>query len=376
MQTEILESVPGDETWCGAWDSGLQEQGPLAPFLSRTWIDSWRRTFASGKRWRMLAAKKNGALQAALPLLVEDLPAGPLRIPGLRYAASGLSGRTGPWLFGEAESALVALLRGLDQVCPRWQILELPDVEEHSTVHRLLLQAAATVGMDVRSQKSRQSPYIVCESSFAAWLAKRSRNFRSNRNRKLNRSRREGELEFVECLGGAAVTRAMPSLLEVSRQSWKAGHGGDMAGSVAVREFFAAIAAGGPGTHDIDAWQLRIAGHVVAMQVYWGNSHRKCLLRTDFCESAASLSPGDMLQAHVIERCHILGVREIDLGGRNYGYKARLTSAVRSHVSLRFYRPGVIGSSIRMSSQVFRAVRQQWRHWHGGAGRQSSSQDE
>jgi CelD/BcsL family acetyltransferase involved in cellulose biosynthesis len=296
-----------------AWDA-LVERLPLpSPFLRSWWLEH-----TAGPNPRFLLVLDGGTLLGGLALEEERW----LGLPRLRVMGAGalcpdhhdivaLPGRD-----EEVLSTLAAWLRR-----PGSRLLDLEGV---ATGARL---AAALPGR-VRREVVDVAPWTPLSADPGDWLRARSRNFRSNLRKAVNRFGNQGATYRVA--RGDQVEAALADLRHLHAARWDA-----RSRFLAVYDRFAAAAREGAARGEVAVHELVADGTVVAAMGCFEVARRVSFYQSGWLPEHRWRNASTLLLARMVEDACRRGFTEIDLLRGNEPYKYAFASGRRELLRLR-----------------------------------------
>ncbi|HYA43301.1 MAG TPA: GNAT family N-acetyltransferase, partial [Syntrophobacteraceae bacterium] len=193
-------------------------------------------------------------------------------------------------------------------------------------------------------RESMRSPYIRTDSDWDAFLKSTDVKFRKQLRNKKNKLSKAGKVTIEE------HTTHSPAVLEevfsVSAKSWKHREGTSMVSTPERRRFFERLSSVASREGWLSIWLLRLDGRPIALEYHLKHQGRTHGMRGDFDEAYREVSPGSVLEAHIIEHCFTHELKEYDFCGLDYRYKTKWTDLVHPTVNLLVYNENFRSLSI------------------------------
>lgn len=326
---EIIESRERLERLAAQWRELAVADGNA--FTSPEWFGSTVDGARDGSSQPFVAVlvADDGSLEALLPLVRDGR-----RV--IRFAGAELGDRFAP-VARSAESAqrvcdeMASLLRRRRD----WSSLILENVE---STDRWPSSFANGLNVARLGHREEVAPFAVIGGlDWDAWLASRSRNFRSQLGRKQRALERAHAVEFCLARSAEEVDASLESFRRLHLSRWDP-RGGSAAvtdrSSSAHREFaHAALAQGW-----LRLWTLEVDGAAVAAWYGWHVGQRYAYYLGGFDPEWERHSVGFLLQAHTIRHAISEGASVYDLlvGGESYKRRfAEEESSLSSYVVTR-----------------------------------------
>ncbi len=283
--------------WWGAWLAGNEEEEPFALV------------------WRV-----DGEVRGVLPLVRAGSP--PLRT--LRFAGA----RRGDWFTpacrSEDEAAMASacaeLLRGERG---GWQ-LRLDRIDSESAWPQALWAPGVEPAVaPAAHRRTDVLPFVAFEEGgYEAYLAGRSRNFRSQLGRRRRKLEKEHDLSFRMTADPAELDADFDVFLRLHDERWE-DRGGSSSDSEGVRRFQREFARATMRRGWLRLWIAETNGEPRAAWYGWRIGDRYCYSLSGLSKEYEPLALGTVLLAHTIERAAAEGVAVYDLMWGDEGYKKR-----------------------------------------------------
>jgi CelD/BcsL family acetyltransferase involved in cellulose biosynthesis len=297
-----------------AWDDLLGRVAFPSPFSSWTWQRAWAQAFAEERRLELRSVVDvRGRLLALLPLYEAE--------PDVFRLVGGVDVSDYLDLIveaGHAEEVWTALLGspGLGQVV--WDLHAVPAASPTVTTLPRLVTAYGRAAMVTVEERC---PVVTLPSSWEQYLAALSGKHRHELTRKMRRLRREAPDARPTSLGARSEVEArFDDFLRLHRRS-RAGKAKFM--DERMEGFFRAIVASLAERGQLRLWFLDTAAGPLASFITLEWDGTVGLYNSGFEPSRASLAPGLVLLAHMIEDAIVRGKTRFDFlrGEERYKYE-------------------------------------------------------
>ena len=187
------------------------------------------------------------------------------------------------------------------------------------------------------ADRSATAPCITLNGSHRAYLASLSRNMRYNLGRGWRRLQDEGVF-FQPMRTADEVSVAVEWLNELNDQRWQASSTLRTPGMPQfVREVSQRLAGQGVVFH-----ALRTRDSAIAIAMGLEDEGRYLYYLSGFGPELARYSPGTVLLSKIIEECHQLGRKEVDLLRGEEPYKYRFNAQDRAQMHVRTVNRGIM----------------------------------
>jgi CelD/BcsL family acetyltransferase involved in cellulose biosynthesis len=300
VKVEVLDSL--EAVGPGAWDALVAGARLRSPFLGWTWQREWARVFADGQRIEVRrVVDAGGRLVALLPLHAEA--PGRLALLGGADVSDYLDLIA---LEGREEEAWSALLHARAADHAVWTLHAVPAA---SPTVRVLPGLADGAGLAVDTALEERCPVLDLPGSWDAYLASLSGKHRHEMTRKLRRFAREEPAGRAVCVEGSEVEARLGDFLDLHRRS-RAGKARFM--DARMERFFRAAIPALASRGAARLWFLDLPAGPVAAFVTLEWDGVVGLYNSGFRPERASLSPGLVLLAHLVQDAIARGRRRFD----------------------------------------------------------------
>ncbi len=208
--------------------------------------------------------------------------------------------------------------------------------------------ALRALGYRYHIHPSSRSPYISITGDWEAFLGARSAKFRRSCRHKLNRMHHNHAVEVEEIRDWERFAAVYEDIQMVCSRSWKAARGLALTSRPERIQFYRELARPAAARGWLSVWTLRIEGQMVAYEYHLcvdGINHG---LLSSFDQEFADLSPGAVLDYHVVKQLFAEGRVGYDQGGGDTFYKRRWTELAQEQVDLVAFPPGWRGNLAEM----------------------------
>jgi CelD/BcsL family acetyltransferase involved in cellulose biosynthesis len=352
-QAEVLsERAPVDEELEAAWRrlAELREN----PFLTPEWFTAWLARTPEEEPFAIVW-RRDGEVRGVLPLVRVRKNGARL----LRFAGA----RRGDWftpacrLEDEAEmaAACAALLKRRRR---DWQLIRCDRIDRASAwPEALWAEGIETPIVPTRERRTDSLPFIGFEEGgYEAYLAARSRNFRSQLGRRRRKLEGEHGLSFRMTETAAELEQDFATFFALHDERWD-DRGGSSSSGGEVREFQRAFAAAALEQGWLRLWIAEADGAPRAAWYGWRLGGRYCYSLSGLSKDYESLALGTVLLAHTIEQAAAEGATVYDLMWGDEGYKQRFETDRREAASWVLGRRNPVGVGAAIAGALERRAR-------------------
>lgn len=310
-----------DATEFAALGSEWEELADDDPFMSLTWLEAWRQSFAADRPLSVCLVWRADRLVASLPLIARGKTLEPM--------ANDHSPSFGP--LAVDAPALETLMSATLQRTPMLRLSALPrssPLVQHDSEHWRALSAPAAF-----------APAVATDGSFEDWRAGSKPRWGAPLERFRRKMRRDhvADERIVERPDDLDAELAEGFAVEAS--GWKGRAGSAVLSSPETGAFYGRIAERFHTLGQLRLSAVRLDGDLVAFDLCLLRAERLYLLKTGFDERFRQLAPGLVLRLLTIERCFELGLRSHELLADRSEWKAKFATSERELVAWTAYGP-------------------------------------
>jgi CelD/BcsL family acetyltransferase involved in cellulose biosynthesis len=337
---------------------GLLEAGDLHLSLGPDWVRVVAMAHGRLGDVRLFVGRRNGTLFGVIPFFAQR--ARMFRIPVM---ALGLAGNVVSYHHELVAPGHEAELLDAWLDSRPWDVFIASGLRKGGPSARAALEVADRRGSYLLRLPGEQSPYLPITSTWERFLAAKSRNFRSNLNRKEKRLAAAGTLEERWFRSADDVDELFRCMLTVEANSWKAVAGIAITGRPHEQEYYRLLLPVLAERGQLAANALYLDGSPVAYHLCYSSQGRVGNLKTSFQDRFQELSPGAVVIARAIRKVFEEGAQEFDFHGGPQAHKSLWTEEVREHETLYLFSRRMKARSVGILKAV--ANRIQLRSWRG-----------
>jgi CelD/BcsL family acetyltransferase involved in cellulose biosynthesis len=339
------------------WRALADAAPDCTPFQTWEWMSSWWRHHRDGRLW-ILSARDGGVLCGILPLTITRYHGLPLRrVSFLGTPVSDYHGMIAR--AGREHECRAAFLEYLAAHARRWDVIDLPDLREGST----LAEATRLPSLDSRLVEHRVCPFVALTPTWEQYTAGLGKNFRARIGRQRRQLVRQFAAEF-DTVEKDDLAAALEDLFYLHNARWRRrGLRGAFA-SPRVRRFHQDVARRFLERGWLRLHRLRLDGKTRAAIYCFAHAGRVYYYLSGFDLTMARHSLGTLLLAHAIGESIASGAREFDLlrGDETYKYDWKATE--RRTLRLLIAKPRSLRSRLALGvSWLERRLEREGSRW-------------
>jgi CelD/BcsL family acetyltransferase involved in cellulose biosynthesis len=322
----VAERVPAaalqDEALLDAWRTLAELRAN--PFLTPEWFAAWLAAYPDEEPFA-IAWRVDGEVRGVLPLVA--VRSGASRL--LRFAGA----RRGDWFTpacaeADEEAMARACAEFLGAERGAWNQLRLDRIDRESAWPRALWEGGGRVAA-ATPRRTDALPFVgFDEGVWDAYLAGRSRNFRSQLGRRRRKLEREHELSFRMTAEASELEADFDTFYRLHEERWEE-RGGSSSGEEVVERFHRSFAAAALERGWLRLWIAEADGKPAAAWYGWRLGYRYCYALSGLAKEYEPLALGTVLLAHTIEQAAAEGATVYDMMWGDEGYKSRFETGRR-----------------------------------------------
>jgi CelD/BcsL family acetyltransferase involved in cellulose biosynthesis len=310
LEIATVTDAAGFAALADGWDELVGAMARPAPFLLHAWLEEWWRHLSGDARLAVVAARREGRLVGALPLMIH-------RRLGVRTAT----------FIGGSDSALADLLLapGEPDATARALVDELRNLPfDLLDVFGLPAEShlARAAGEDLDVHERVEAPVMLMPEGFdTAYKAKRGSKRRAEHRRRMRRLQESGDAEFTIVRTIDELRPALEEGFRINGLRWEGRPDRSLFSTDAGHAFHRAVL---PRLAELDMARillLRSEGRVVAFQYWLAYRGSMISCRRAFDPSFSQFSPGLLTMLRALEDASEEGLTRVEFLGGPEPYK-------------------------------------------------------
>lgn len=356
LKLRLVSTPDGWESLKSGWEELLKDSQADALFLSWDWLDAWLGVYGSGGQWTILVAEdEKGRLLGIAAMMIDQ----GTKIPGKWIRNLLLIGQKADtaseyldWILrrGFEEAVATAFCQYLlEDLSERWDLLQFEAMREDSITVPWIQKAFAARGIQPRTQRITQAPYVSLPGTWEDFLARRSSTYRQ-RWKKLHREhaiviRRVGQ-DFTVAEGMATLRSLNSARWGDQRQSFLSPNYVRFHDDIATR------------FHQKDQLLLiflEVDGQIIAGRYDFAYGGKGWCFQGGWLPEHEKLRPGRTMMAHLLHTCIQRGLSEYDFLGGEASYKGEWSNGERGIMNLYARNPASLRGNLFEKAKALKA---------------------
>ncbi|MBI2413189.1 MAG: GNAT family N-acetyltransferase [Deltaproteobacteria bacterium] len=341
MELVCIRDLEGFLKLKDEWNSLLIRSTSESVYLTHEWLSAWWKGFAKDGGLLVLLAKEEGRIIGAAPLM--SLKG---RFRGLPIRKVVFMGDAN-WTVGDfiiSENRVKVMEEMISRLYNEaWDLVDLQGIPDDSANLPVLEEKLKARGARFTAAPASVYPVLKIDAPWEEYYNSRSVRFKKAIRNKLNRIGRAGEVKVRRYSSPEEVSGALPIVFGIGLKGWKHTIKSSISSTEENRAFYTALSEAMSAKGLLDIWVLSLNGEAIAFEYHLRYNNRVYGLTADFDESRRDLSPGSVLDFHIVEHLFRNERCEYDMGSGASFYKEHWTGDGRESSRLSFYRGRLYG---------------------------------
>ncbi len=321
------------------WKKIFDTSSQAIIFNSFEWIDCCIKSYQSGKQLLILEIRKSSEIVGFIPLWRYRARMRGIPVNMISFVTSPDNAYNDSLIVDDHyEQALdFALSYLVESDSALWDVLSLNEIEFTSDMYRKIAKICTEKNLKHFQFRSAVTPVINTEGDWEEFYASKSRKFRKTRRNLLNRLEKYDDVSF-DYVKINDSTQMMEAIQEVSAKGWKHEAGYAISSRSDFTRFFNEFTPIALKNDWLRLWFLKIKGEPVAMEYDLVFNNVIYALRADFKPEFKELSPGSILEYHVIKSMFENEIKQYRTGPGLNEYKLHWTRDSKENYTYNIYR--------------------------------------
>jgi CelD/BcsL family acetyltransferase involved in cellulose biosynthesis len=337
--------------------------------LRSEWISCTLKAYLKRYPLFVVTAWENGKLVGAIPLYKKRLKYKKiLPLTTLQLVDCDMNPKKHILIESDDQNVLLELLEAISRYRREWCVLNLKGIRRDSQLMPRLIDKANKAKLSLQKKDLQETVYIDLNSTWEEYFNGLSKNRRKKIRRSLNLLGRQGKWEVRQIRTKREFEQFYPSMLRISRKSWKGNVSSDIASVEGDNLFYRDFSYIAAKSGWLRLWILEVEGNGIAFQWQIEYGDTTTSFRTDFDLDYERISPGVCLRIEILKKLFESNLRFYDMGSAQYGQKKIWGTQSLYHENL------LIGRH-RSLSKILVAIKNHSRFFSGRLGMGSKGPD-
>ena len=353
------------------WNDLLKRSLHPIVFLTHQWIDTWWRSFGSGKSLFILLVYDNKELSAIAPLMIHEAdhvllgkPHIVIKARKIEFIANVHSNRV-DFIFGnkpsEACEAIVKFL--IDDCSKQWDIISLEYLLLQSPSVALLKNALRQKNMAYRQYALISSPFVPINCTWKEYEQNISATHKRNMARKIKKLSKNGKVIYKKYDNARDLESILEQIFTVASKSWKAKENTALSSTEQSRAFYTDLAYTAAKEGWLEIYVLYFNEIPLVFYFALRFDNRLLILKTEFDENYSEYSVGHMLTMNQLKNDFDRGLDEVDFLGPTMPWKTTYCKGnVKDHISLHVFNKNYRGLCLNVAHRTKDTLKKLFEH--------------
>jgi CelD/BcsL family acetyltransferase involved in cellulose biosynthesis len=348
MNIRVLTTVKELESIKSEWDELLKNSGNDIINLTHDWIMAWWNNFGSPYTlYTILAYNASQKIVGIAPCMKVKSSYRGIPVNKITLMANGYSPSADIIAKkDQTEHVIKAIIRHLEDV-PGWDILELTKIQKDGSTSAVILSYLEKKKKCYGIKDNIESPYVVINSDWTTFLSSKSQKFRKTLRNKLNRADNAGDLSIDKIMIKESSQADVVDMISVSQKSWKRQIQTDIMSTPCSVGFYKEICDRFGPQGLVSLFLLKKGDDPIAFEFHLTYNNTAYPIRADFDESFKHLSPGSVLESHILKTLFDESqIKEYNTCGHTYDYLVKWTDNTRKYINAEIFNENLRARSL------------------------------
>lgn len=285
------------------WEELTERAESPSIALTPQWLISWWNAHDGndGRNLHVIALFEDEILAAVFPFYWSVSKYRWLPVRRLSLLVDGISPH-GDFIIkrGMREKAIELLLDYLAGQQELWDIVVLDKFRENGN-RQCLLRLLRSHNFKYGSRPSLRTPVIQASEPWDVFWSGLPTKFKKSMRNKLNRAKKHGAVSSERIDDAEALCRALPTIFQISRRSWKGRINKAITSGNVEHLFYEEFTKTAGRRGWVNIWILKVQDVPIAYEYHMTYNNSTYPLRADFDERFRHLSPGSILEFKIIK---------------------------------------------------------------------------
>ncbi|MFQ5752908.1 MAG: GNAT family N-acetyltransferase [bacterium] len=339
MEIKVIKSEHELDSIGSEWNQLLENSRYNVVQLRHEWIMAWWKNF--GKKAELFVVTvfdANKKLVGIAPLLKEKSHYRKVTIRKISLMANGHSPSSDFIVSKKYSNYIIRHIVSYLLKRNDWEVIDLKKVYMDQYTSTSLIDYLEKEGQPFGIKNNVESPYIIADSDWDTFFNKRSNRFKKSMRNKLNRMNKSNYISIDQLRITDSNDPVISEMFSVSGKSWKKKAGTAITSSEDTKGFYRDLCDRLGSRDIITVWMMRKGITPIAFEFHLTYKNITYPVRADYDESFKALSPGSILEYHIIKNLFDASkIHEYNSCGHTYDYLLKWTDSTRRLINYEIF---------------------------------------
>jgi len=337
------------------WNRLARNDPSIYPFICFEWFDLWFTSFAKTSQMHIYLLKDGTDIRAILPLI--KYRGAYKKIPGIIIKCAINEHSHKMELISDKKDVDGYVNRLMDELCSEdFLVVHFEDFLADSESAKLILNFFENTSEKTVFSKRYDREVVVFDVSmgwdnFKQTLPKKSRK---NINYLTNTLRKSGDISIIRYHNYDHLPHAFECIQQISSKSWQGRNKTGLFSRKDTRDFYKGLAEFASRDDLLSIWVLYIDGTPVSYEYHFHAGSNEYALKAEYDQEYSNLSPGAVLDAHIVQNRSKGYTGKYDLMGYKEWYKTHWSKNTDKYITIYVFKRNLIGRTIHYVDFILR----------------------
>lgn len=322
------------------WNRLAKNQQSIYPFINFEWFDIWFNSFLKRASLHTYVLSSKDGIHAIMPLIEYNSIFGKI----LKLAANAHTHKID--IISDVND-----LPGYVEIFIKHMLAEnafmlyFEDLLAESQSSKLILDSFEKCNSTYRYEKRiiRESVIINAANGWEGIRSTLSRKFKKKLNYQSNRLAKVGELQFVKYTNPEDLPIAFNCIDKISSRSWQGKNGTGLFSRKDTEKFYKGLAEFASRAGWLSIWVLYLNDKPIAYEYHLTAGSNEYALKAEYDKEYSELSPGSVLDSHVVKEVSETSIKQYNLLGYKETYKTRWSNNTEKYIRIYIIKRNFVG---------------------------------
>ncbi len=344
MDLSVINNIASFEGIRDEWNALLSRSENDTLYLRHEWLSNWYKANGEKSELLVVLVRNNGELTGAAPMIAKKNKRFGLPVKEVTFI-NDTNWTMGDFILaGKKEQVCKKILDSLLSL--ERDVISLCGMPEGSESLKIITRGLEEKKIKHIVTNSSSHPFLKADTPWDAFYKSRSVRFKKSIRNKLNRIKKAGEVEVRRYATAREVTEMLPVIFDIGLKGWKHKINNAISSTEESKAFYTSLCAAMGPLGLINIWVLYLDGNPVAFEYHVRHGNKIYGLVADFMEEHRDLSPGSVLDYHIMEHIFKNDKCVYNMGSGNSFYKGNWTEESLKTVNFSIFRNSLYCSAL------------------------------